>query len=228
MEFGTYYIYLLGFKIYEPSVILSNFLIFLITCYYFNKLIKLKYSYAKQMGIFIFLMGLSSCFASVGHAVQHQNGVLFFRIFLFISHALTLGSVYFCFRAPYTLYLEGKSANTYLRIGVISILCILLVFSTISGTFLLMKISAGIVLIYSLILHYQAYKKNIVGAGIVVTGILVSFLSIIVHSIRLSFNDDWFNHKDVAHIVVAVALCIICNGAIKLSEKNPGKLIDGE
>lgn len=164
-------------------------------------------------------MGISSCFASVGHSMQLQEGLILFKITLFISHALTFTSIFFCFRSAYTLQLYKKDPKTIIIYSVILTLCILLVFATLTGKFILIKIPAGAALIYSLVIHYQSKRKGITGATSVVAGIWISFLSIVVHSLKLAIN-DWFNHKDIAHVIIAASLIIICRGVNKIATEN--------
>jgi hypothetical protein len=164
-------------------------------------------------------MGISSCFASLGQSMQLQQGLIPFKVILFISHALTFTSIFFCFRSAYTLKVYKRAPKTLINNLVIAILCILLVFATLTGKFILIKIPAGAALIYSLIVHYQLKRKGIAGATSVVAGIWISFLSIVVHSLKIAIN-DWFNHKDIAHVIIAISLVIICRGVNKIATEN--------
>jgi len=211
MEFGDSYIFLFGFKFFEPMVVLTNFLIFLVCIYYYRVLIKYKYKYSKEIALFVLFMGVSSCFGSAGHTIQHQFGVVFFRTVLFISHTFNLASVYFCFRAAYTFFLFNKEPNRSVIGVTVTVTLIMLILATITGTFIFLKVPAAVVMVYFLIIHYLGYRKKIIGTGIVVLGILVSFLSIIIHSFRISIS-EWFNHKDIAHVIIAVSLIVICQG----------------
>ncbi len=217
MEFGSTYIFLFGFKIFEPMVILSNLLIFLVSLYCFQNLKRFENKYAKQSALFIILLGTSTCFASVDHATQYQLGVPFFRIILFISHSLNILALYFCFRAAYTFYLISEQPNKTVLLIILSITGVLMILALLTGSFLLIKIPAAVVLIYSLIVHYLGYRKNIDGSGLFAFAVVVSFLSIIVHTLRLAFS-DWFNHKDIAHVIIAVSLFLMYS-AIKTNSE---------
>ncbi len=224
MEFGTTYIILFGFKIFEPSVILTNLLIFLVSLFYYLKLRSINNTYLKQTAQFVLLMGFGTIFAAVGHGVQIQMGEIFFRIILFISNALNLFAFYFCFKAAYTYSLHNRGANKYISYTMLGLTFLILIFASLTGSFLFIKIPAGVVLIYSLIVHYIGYRNNEKGSGTFVVGILIGFLSIIVHSLRISLC-EWFNHKDIAHVIIAVSLIIMCTGARLTSENlNSGKL----
>ncbi len=218
MEFGNTYIFLFGFKIFEPTVILTNLVIFLVSAYYFRQLRVLQNKYAQQTGLFVLLMGLSTCFASVDHGTQYQLGKTFFRVDLFISHSLNLVALYYCFRAAFSL----TSLNERLQKNIIyitsAITLLLMLFILIIPSFLIIKVSAGVVLIYSLVIHLINYRKKVPGTGLFAVGIIVSFFSIIVHSLRIAVS-DWFNHKDIAHVIIAVSLVIMCTGVKVYSNK---------
>lgn len=84
--------------------------------------------------------------------------------------------------------------------------------SAITGDFLIIKIHAGIVLLYSMITHYLVYKRtNESGSSTVVLGIFISFLPILVHSLKFSFH-EWFNYKDIAHVIMIFSLMVIYKG----------------
>jgi hypothetical protein len=83
----------------------------------------------------------------------------------------------------------------------------------------MIKINAGIVLIYSFIIHFIKYNKlNERGSGFVVFGIGVSFISIITHTLKISIN-EWFNYKDISHVIISISLLIIYKGVNVNSKK---------
>ena len=219
MEFGNTYIFLFGFKIFEPTVILTNFLIFLVSLYYFRQLRVLENKYAKQTAVFVLFMGISTCFASVDHGAQYQLGKTFFRIILFISHSFNLVALYYCFRAAFSLTSLSESLHKNIIYAASAITLLLMVFILIIPSFLIIKVSAGVVLIYSLVIHLINHRKKIPGTGLFALGVIVSFFSIIVHSLRIAIS-DWFNHKDIAHVIIAISLVVMCTGVKIYSKKN--------
>lgn len=216
MNFDHTYITLANHIVFEPVVILTNTIFFILCFIYYKRLINYGHAYSGQMALFILLMGLSSLFGAIAHGVHYQMGTVFFDTVFFLMNALSLFSIYFCFRAPYTYYkLEGIQSKTYINLALLWIF-LLLIFSLVHGNFLLIKIHAGIALMYSLVVHYKAYKRNGErGSKLIVNGISVSFLSIIVHSLKLSVH-AYFNYKDIAHVIMIVSLMIIYRG-IKLN-----------
>jgi hypothetical protein len=221
---------LFGFPIFEPMVIATNSIFFTLCFIYFKRLSLSTHPYGKQMARFILCLGTSSVFGAICHAVHYQLGPVFFNVMFFIMNALSLFSIYFCFRAAYTYYnLKRQASKTYIYI-VLAWVLILLVFSGIKGDFTVIKIHAGIVLLYSLIVHYITYKRyNDGGSSLVVTGIVISFIPIIVHSLRFSLH-EWFNYKDIAHVIMIVSLIVIYKGAhlnaLWLENSGSGKSVE--
>ena len=95
-----------------------------------------------------------------------------------------------------------------------------LVFTLVLTNFVLIKIHAGIVLSYSLIVHAISLKNKQEGSGYIVAGILISFFSIVIHILKISLS-DWFNYKDIAHVIMLCSLYYIFKGAsLKLSNNH--------
>lgn len=205
-------------------VIVTNSVFFALCAYCFKQLRAFDHPYAQQMSWFVFLLGISSCFGAIGHAVHYQLGEFFFKIILFLMNAFSLFSIYFCFRAPYTyLHLDKDPPKKYIYMALIWVIMVLIA-SVIVGDFIIIKIHAALVLIYSLITHYLVYKRtDDAGSALVVSGIGISFLPIIVHSLKISIN-EWFNHKDIAHVIMIFSLMVIYKGArlnaLKLEAKS--------
>jgi len=218
MNFDYTYITVFGFMVYEPMVLFTNLIFFLISWYGFSQLKRFDNDYAKYMRLFIFLLGLSSIFGAIGHAVHYQLGNLFFETVLFLMHALSLFAIYYCFLAPF-IYVTGINQRTknYLLVVRIWVL-VLLILSLISHNFVLIKVNAGLVLTYSLITHIRAQRTRSEGGNrLVVFGILASFLPIIIHSFKLSIS-TWFNYKDLAHVFMIISLIVIFIGAYRNSK----------
>ncbi len=196
--------------------IVTNFLMFLVTVFCFINLRKFDHSYSKDMGRFMLLVGVSSCFGSIAHGVHYQLGKLFFDVDFYIMNALSLISVFYCFRAPYVYYnLKNNkpSVNKTIPYFVMGWIICLLIYTLLQNNFVIIKIHAGLVLLYSFVTHILIYNKTKEkGSGLVIAGISISFFSIIVHSLKLSIS-EWFNYKDVAHMIIIASLLFIYMGA---------------
>lgn len=222
MNLDYTYITIFGFVIFEPVTIFTNILVALFCVYSYLRINLFKFKLANQWAWFFLLIGVSSLIGSAAHGAHFQLGKFFFKTILFLMNAVSLIAIYFCFKAANTYSTLNKpTSNKYATYFVIFWIFILLIFTFIQNDFLLIKIHAGIVLLYSLIVHYLTYRKNQKGSGFITAGILISFLSIVVHSLRLSFS-DWFNYKDIAHVIMLLSLYFIYQGIIiKLNENKP-------
>jgi len=212
LEFDYTYTTLFGAQIFEPVTILTNAVIALVCAYSFFQIKKTKIDLAFQWSMFFLLIGLSSMVGSLGHGVHYQLGNFFFKCVEFFMNAISLVAIYYCFQAAYTGYLTEKNKQTKLLRNIVIVwVAILLLITIWFSNFLLIKIHAGIVLSYSLVIHLFTYKRKVPGSGWIAFGIIVSFLSIITHSLKLKVN-DWFNHKDISHLIMAISLLLIFKG----------------
>ncbi len=211
MNFDYTYITLLGYKLFEPMVLLTNGIFFLLTLYYFIRL-RNNPPYLQYMRLFLFLLGVSTLFGAVDHTVHYQLGTSFFNIVLFLMNAFSLVAMYYCFLGPYT-YLHPdvklkKSYNTFILFWI----GLVLILSAWIQNFVIIKVHAGIVLLYSLVVHWRMYKQfRHEGSKWIVIGIFAAFLPILVHSLKLC-PGEWFNHKDLAHVLMIASLIIIYKG----------------
>lgn len=213
MNFDYTYIDLFGFRLFEPMVAVTNGLLCIISLFVFKHLQRFKHPYPNYMSTFMVIMGVSSVIGAVAHGIHHQFGVFIFDVVAYISNALNLVCVYFCFMGSYVFQMRGKSSpKASVRYAVIVWIVLMLIITLLWNNFVIIKIHAGLVLIYSLIVHlisYTKYKER--GSGIVSLGIFISFFSILVHSLHLSLH-EYFNHKDIAHVIMIISLVTIYKG----------------
>lgn len=220
MNFDSIHILLFGYTIYEPTVVVSNILFFLITLYSFRRLKPATQSYFRQMRYFIFTLGSSSLFGGLLHTVQYQMGLVFFTVVFVLMNILILLSVYNCFRAPYTLYLGGGPPSSTLLNVVLGSSLAMFAFSCILQKFVLMEAAGGIALVYSFVIHLRDYLRHKQGgSAIVCVGIGISFVSFLAHLSKLSLH-EWFNYKDISHLIMIISAIVIYRG-VSLNLKAP-------
>lgn len=164
---------------------------------------------------FIFLLGTSSMFGAIEHSVHFQLGEIFFNVIYFIMTALIFISSYFCFRAPYTLYLKNKKPSNFVVISISLLMFLIFVLCNLQRNFVLAEICGGSAILYSFTIHlanYIRYKEQ--GSGLVALGIGISFLSFVGHAFRISLH-EYFNHKDMAHVIMIISMIVIYLGVYK-------------
>jgi hypothetical protein len=212
LNFDHTYILLFGKILFEPVTFLINHLIAIFCIYSFYCLKKTDSLISKNWAGFFLFIGISAIFGAYAHSIQYQLGDAFIRWVIFLVNATSLIAIYFCFNIAYLLSNKPKHFGLIKKLVLVWIL-ILLTVTFIQNNFLLIKIHAGIVLTYSLIIHLLKPTINLSGSKWIAVGIIVSFLSIVVHSTRYSF-DEWFNYKDIAHTIMILSLILIFYGTI--------------
>ncbi len=215
VNFDSTYIFLFGFKFFEPITILTNLSILVFCIYATLKLHRYKLKTVKLWRNFFLLIGLSSVLGSVAHALHEQLGSNVLNFFVFAMNSVSLIAVYYFYRAAFNYFHHEKISisYTYNFIVVLWVL-VLLTITYFQNKFLLVKIHAGIVLLYSLMIHVITMQRGYKGSGWIVSGILVSLSSIFIHSLKLSVS-DWFNYKDISHLIMLTS-CILMYLGVKM------------
>ncbi|MCW3078434.1 MAG: hypothetical protein JWO32_3043 [Bacteroidetes bacterium] len=219
MNFDYTYIIFCGAIIFEPVTILTNFFIAAFSIFAFYKIQQYNVPLAKHWAFFFLMIGLSSAVGSLAHGAHYQLGVGFLKTTVFLMHSISLIAIYFCFKAAslYHSIIHKKTNNKFVTLFVVIWIIVLLILTFIQNNFLLIKIHAGIVLTYSLIIHIINYKKP--GSANIAWGIVISFLSIVVHSLKLSLS-EWFNYKDISHVFMLICLICMLQGVTKILKVN--------
>jgi hypothetical protein len=212
LQFDYTYIFLWGLKIFEPVTILTNFLITGLCIFIFLGLKKYKNYISRNWSLFFLFLGISSFVGSFGHAAHHEWGMLFFNVVSFFNNALSFISIYFCYYATTATLSSNKirPKKIYNYLVIIWFIAMLII-TIILNKFLIIKIHAGLVLTYSLIAHIITYREKLSGSGRIALGIAISFLSILIHSLRISIS-EWFNYKDIAHVIMMISLFLMYQG----------------
>lgn len=198
--------------------IVTNVFMFCFSLHYYFQLRKFDHEYSKFMSWFILLFGSSVFLGAVAHAVHFQLGDRFFNATLFLMHGISLISIYYFFRGSYWYLSEFKTTKRWIILLAGVWVVVLLLVTFYQHEFSLIKTHAGIVLIYSMVVHYISFRKKDLGSSHIVTGILISFFSIVVHSLKFSIH-EWFNYKDISHVIMIISLYFIYKG-IKLNSQD--------
>lgn len=220
MNFDHTYITVFGKIMFEPVTFFLNNGIALFCIFAFFSIGKHRSILSKNWAWFFLLIGLSASMGSIAHSVQYQLGDIFIRWVIFLVNGLSLLAIYFCFNAAQLQSSPLKQGRAkFVKLAVIFWILILLSITFIQNNFLLIKIHAGIVLTYSLLVHLITKASKEQGSSLIASGIFISFLSIAVHSVKYSFS-EWFNYKDISHTIMIFSLIIIYSGVIlKLKDR---------
>jgi hypothetical protein len=224
MKFDYSFIPFFGYPMFEPMVMLTNSVLFILSIIFFSLLKKYTHPYSIFMRRFILLVGVSAMFGGIGHAVHYQLGTHFFNAVLFLMNATSFFSIYYCFLAAFSYTGRQKGRKNLIMYSVLAWVMVVLFICFVNGTFLLIKIHAALVLIYAVIVHiWAAFKRPESGNKAVIAGMLISFLPILVHTQEITLH-YWFNYKDLSHVIMIISLAVIYRGVLKNSrelEKHP-------
>jgi hypothetical protein len=102
----------------------------------------------------------------------------------------------------------------FIYMGIIALLTIIL------NNFQLIKVNALIVIVFTIIQHFRAWRKGIPGNGYIWGAYAFSITALIVHTAKLSVS-DWFNFKDISHVIMNITLIILFIG-VKQKTLNTG------
>jgi hypothetical protein len=223
LKFDYTYIAFRDFLVFEPMIIVSNSIMLALSVIFALRLLAFRHNYARSMSAFMVMLGCSAIFGAICHSVHYQNGKGFFDLMFFFMNAFSLLSIFFCFKATYLYAVRGKKSPGFVLPLCVAITCLLLLYSYVLQQFLLIKIVAGAVLVYSLVVHALDWKRKARrGSLMFVYAILSSFLSIAVHSAHISFH-EWFNYKDFAHVFMILAMILFYRGGLLNSGPAPDR-----
>jgi len=199
-----------GVIIRDPVTALTNIGIFAAGFVCFLRLRKKKLEFPIRYWIYFFLLvGLSSLVGVVVHGFSYYTPPdVHFHIWW------AMGMIQ---GAGVTLAQFGFTSNVLSRFRMLVISLVVLQFGVfavmlyIKGTFDVAKIHVAIGLIPIMI--YSIYKgiKGFRAEVLLATGIGISSLTAIVHSMKLSIS-QWFNYNDIAHMLIIASLIVMYYG----------------
>jgi len=220
--------HIFGFDLLEPVTVLTNVIISGFCLYFYLKLnhigsqIKLK----KYWRLFFLFFGISAILGGIAHGFKPYFEPLVFY-YVWLSMNLTgLVITYFLLRSNLEFANPEKPKKQLLQLLILSVTLLFLFITIVSNNFLSVKINGGIAVIISLITHFQTYRKGLPGSGYISFGFTFSLLSIVVHSTQFSIS-EWFNYKDISHVIMNISLYFIFLGVTrKLGSKESLQIAD--
>ncbi len=205
-----------GIHIQEPVTVVTNMLIVGTCAFLYYKVGRKnteKSLLVKYWRLFFFFFGLNALIGSVAHGFKsYFSPDTFYYVWLCMNLA-SVPITYYLLRANIEL---SKFTPKNKRICEIIVLCLSLIFAVltaITNTFAMVKINALIAILVTIVSHYRAYKYRRPGSGYITFGFTFSILALVVHGAKLSFG-DWFNFKDISHVMMNITLCIIYAGVL--------------
>ena len=203
-------IYINTLRVQEPVTVATDIMVAIVCLIVYVKTKGLsKQHFSKLYRYFFLVTALSTLVSAViGHAFLYQFG------FNAKIWGWMLGIVSITFAQFASLYhvkpaLSLKAFNRGWWFNFIeTVIAYLLLFFFFSFTVVEVYSAIGLLLIV-VPLEWMYYKKtNSVLSKYMIIGIGIAVLSIICHVLKLAYS-VWFNHMDLAHIIMALSVCIM-------------------
>lgn len=162
---------------------------------------------------FFIAFGSTALVGFVAHGFRFYMSENVFRMTWMAMNLMTLITTYYSYMACFTLKkFEDEKLTKARRI----ILYLLLTFAAlviVLNNFLIAKIAVGTGVGYCLYTHYKTYKSGMRGSGLIFFGFILAVSTIVVHTVKLSYN-DYFNFKDISHVIMMFSITIVFFGVL--------------
>ena len=167
--------------------------------------------------LFFFFMGVSTGIGAICHGFELMLPP---NVYSFLWGCMNISSsiaVFFALKATIRFSRFGDRFERIFQVSNYLLLFGFICFTVVSNNFEIFKIHAGIALSIIFLTHLVAYFHSHVGSGSIVIGMLLSFLTVYIHSEQISVN-SWFDYKDISHVIMMFSLIMIYNGIYLMKE----------
>jgi hypothetical protein len=201
---------LAGIIIRDPVTTVTNLAIFAFGLGCYRRLTREDLEYPnKNWNYFFFLVGIASL---IGVAVHGFSKYFPERIHYYLWWAMGIVQ-----GAGMSLAQFGVGSNIFSNrktlIGISSVVQFVLFAAglLITGKFGIATIHIALCLIPIMIYYIFHGSKGKKAEMLVAAGIIVSVLTGVVHTFKLSFG-QWFNHNDISHVLIIISLVLMYRG----------------
>jgi len=200
-----------GINIQHPVTAGTNALLAIQCLAYFFRLRASTEARARLWSGFFIIMALATFAGAFKHGVPHLLGEAGFAAVLAVSNLGSGVSTYFAQRATITCC-EPASIRARYRLLIGIQLAAFLIANVIIGPRLFLLIINSAVGLLPVIANEALHSRSVPGAKLVAIGLSISILTGVVYIAGVSAG-SWFNHIDLAHVIMAVSFLIVFLGA---------------
>lgn len=206
----TYYLWN-GMYVSEVNLFITDILMVVVALYCYSA-IRQKAS-AKDYSLFFLFTAISALGAGFGHLLNFyfdQSLKAFSWIFSLIANYFIVRASGHHLSNPNQL----KALQTFSLAKAVIAFCFLLMFQQFFIITIDTVISIGLV---SLPIHFYQWKQTKIKAHrFICAGIVFTMLTALVGGLKLSLSDEWFNHKDLNHLIICGGLWLMHKGVKNL------------
>lgn len=175
-----------------------------------------SYFYQSWRMFFLF-MGISTTFGTVAHALNGSRAVELYNVLFQCMTICSSVAVFYALQATISFMSLSDTMRRYMHAGNVVLLFIFIAYTIMLSDFEIFKLHAGGALFIIFLTHLIAMGKNHWGSGWIVSGMLLSFFTVFIHSIQFSIS-RWFNYKDISHVIMVMSLLFIYMGIKSMHE----------
>lgn len=193
-----------GIILSEPNLFLSDMVLAMVAFYCYTK-IKLGSAVSGYANFFL-LTGVSAAGSGFGHLFTFYTDE-YLKVLAWI---FSLTANYFIIQASARQLLilsTRKFLSAFAVVKLVSALGFLFYFQKFHVVTIDTVISIGLI---SLPVHFQRWKQTShPGYKLFCLGILFTMLTAVVGGFKLSISENWFNHKDLNHLIICGGMLLM-------------------
>ncbi len=216
-------IYIGNFAIHQPVTVFTDYIISVLSLYFYLRLKKLNgiNESTVSWSRFLLFLSLSSFFGGCSHAFFAVHEGVSYKAFWLPMQVLNNLMVYFAQRATLQSALQHSDKKRWWSYSYTIQLILFSIAVFLFQNFLVVIIDIAIGLIPVMIIHFMDGKKN-KASYFIAYGIVVLFLTAIVNGAKLSVH-AYFTYQDISHILIMISLSLMFIGMYRKNlriEKN--------
>lgn len=203
----------------EPMTSLTDIIIAVTSFSLFFRIrdrLNASYFYQAWRMFFLF-MGISTSFGTVAHALNGSRAVELYAVLFQVMTICSSVAVFYALQATISFMTIKEEARRIVHAVNVITLFIFIAYTLVLGDFEIFKLHAGGALFIIFLTHLVAMNRRHWGSGWIVSGMLLSFFTVFIHSIQFSFS-QWFNYKDISHVMMILSLVCIYTGIKAMHE----------
>ncbi|HET8962777.1 MAG TPA: hypothetical protein VFM99_02690 [Chitinophagales bacterium] len=203
----------------EPITSLTDIFLSVIAFILFSKVKKkcAKGFFFNSWALFFLFMGISTSIGTFAHGFNDVWGSTIHNVLWMLMNMSVSMAVFFSMQATITFMGANNFWNRFFLIANIIILIGFIISTLAWNNFEILKIHTGIGVAVIFITHVFALIKKHYGSGWIVVAFSLSLLTLLIHSYQISFS-EWFNFKDISHVLMMMSLILIYIGVYRMSQ----------
>lgn len=210
-------IYIGGLAIHEPMTAFTDYIITILALTYFFK-ISPVHAVSKNWRLFFLFLGLSTLFGGTAHAIFAVHEGLAYKSVWLSMQFINGIALYFAQQATLLSVLKDSKNVSLWKISYWVQLVVYYIVLLIVQKYIVTIIDNALALIPIMVLHFSAKPQKEYYKWIAY-GILVSFITAIVHGAKFSLH-AYFNFNDIAHVFIMISLTVMYLGVRKSETVN--------